>query len=61
MNTCIFEKEMYADENSLTETSSKICFYNLLVNIGLGLECTISRFSFFIEPAFNTMVASNSN
>ena len=61
MNTCIYEKATYAEESSITETSSKICFYNLLVNFGLGLEYSVSKFSIFIEPAFNTTVAKNSN
>ena len=61
MNTCIYEKATYAEESSPTETSTKICFYNLLVSIGLGLEYNISKFSIFIEPAFNTTVAKNSN
>jgi hypothetical protein len=61
MNTCIYEKATYAEENFRTETSSKICFYNLLFNIGLGLDYTISKFSLFVEPAFNTIVARNLN
>jgi len=61
MNTSIYEKATYAEESSPTETSTKICFYNLLVNTGLGLEYNISKFSIFVEPAFNTTVAKNSN
>jgi len=61
MNSCIYEMTTYVEESSPTERSSKICFYNLLINIGLGLEYNISKFSIFIEPTFNTTVAKNSN
>ena len=61
INSCIYEKTTYVEESSPTETSSEICFYNLLINLGLGLEYNISKFSIFIEPAFNTIVAKNSN
>jgi hypothetical protein len=61
MNTCIYEKIAFADESSLPEISSQICFYNLLISIGMGLEYSISKFSIFIEPAFNSVVVRNLN
>jgi len=61
MNTCIYERVTYAEEVSHSESSNKISFFNLLVTIGPGLEYSISQFSIFIEPAFNTVVARNMN
>jgi len=61
MNSSLYSKTIYLDENSPEETCNKISFYNLLISIGCGLEYNISIFSISLEPAFNTVVASNSN
>jgi len=61
MNFCIYEKRDYSNDQYPSTVDKSICFYNVILNFGLGIEYNLSIFSLFFEPAFNTTVARNLN
>jgi hypothetical protein len=61
LNLCLYNKIDYFEDQQPASINSTIRFQNILLNIGFGFEYTISRFSIFLEPAFNTTLARNRN